>query len=88
MEITCVNDWQKIRLQLRDNILGLSNAKTRIELTKMLSNMDILIKTLSTEEVQCRRLHKQTQKHIELIKEINERIEFLDQMITFGAIAT
>ena len=88
MNITSIEDWPATYLELRNNILGLNSPRARMDLNKILVGIETLISELSHEEVECRRRHTQTPKHRELIVKINERIEFLEQMTTFGALAT
>jgi hypothetical protein len=88
MIINQVIDWQAVRYELNNNILSLQSPRARMDLTKILKGIEEMVSRLSSEEVECRRMHKQTIKHFELVAAINERIEFLEQMITFGALAT
>jgi len=83
-----MDDWSTVSFTFKNQILGLQSPKARRDLNKILDGIYDLVNNLSKEEVECRRLHKQTAKHQELIAKINERIEFLEQMITFGALAT
>ena len=54
---------------------------------KILDHIDCrLINKLNKEEVECRRIHRQTKKNKELVLEINDQIKFLDEMITFAVL--
>lgn len=84
MYIQTSEDWAKIEQDLLTKAKSLPQATH--DLSKICKNIGKLISQLSLEEINCRRLHKQTIKHSELIKQINEQIDSLEQLITFAAL--
>lgn len=56
------------------------------DLRKMLAGIDKIVTELSRESVECRRIKKETSKFVELKREANERLDVLDQHITFAAL--
>jgi hypothetical protein len=45
-----------------------------------------MVKKLSEEEINCRRQGRQTQKHAELLAQINQEIAHYEQYLTFGVL--
>jgi len=62
------------------------NKTARKDLMKMLRNIDTAINAVSKESVECRRLHRETLHHRELVKKANELITNLEQHLTFAAL--
>lgn len=56
------------------------------DLRKMLAGIDKIVTEMSRESVECRRMKKETSKFVELKQEANERLDVLDQHITFAAL--
>lgn len=77
-------DWQKTRSELIKLAEGCG--KYQRELKKIVKNLDEIVTKLSIEEVECRRHKKQTQRHREIVQQINEEISNYEQMITFGTL--
>lgn len=84
MYIQTSEDWSKIEQDLLTKARALPHAEH--DLSKICKNIGKLVAQLSLEEINCRRLHKQTIKHAELMKQINEQIDSLEQLITFAAL--
>lgn len=84
MHIQTSKDWVVIEKELLEKMHALPHASQ--DLSKICKNIGPLVSQLSREEINCRRLQKQTVKHAELIKQINEQIDFLDQLVTFAAL--
>ena len=84
MRIQTSGDWAVIEQDLLDKARALSHASH--DLIKICKNIGRLVSQLSLEEINCRRLHKQTIKHAELMNQINEQIDSLEQLITFAAL--
>jgi hypothetical protein len=45
-----------------------------------------MVKKLSEEEINCRRMGRQTRKHRELLEQINQEIAHYEQYLTFGVL--
>ena len=56
------------------------------EIVPFLSNTLIKFKVLSEEEINCRRMGRQTRKHKELLEQINQEIAHYEQYLTFGVL--
>ena len=83
-EITTSLDWAEVSIQLE-------NAAKRMkrygpEMLKISSNIGDMVKLLSEEEINCRRMGKQTRQHQELLTKINQEILQFEQYITFGVL--
>lgn len=83
-EITTSLDWDKVSIDLE-------NAAKRMkrygpEMLQMSSNIGIMVKRLSEEEINCRRQGRQTRQHQELLTKINEEIANFERYLTFGVL--
>ena len=58
------------------------------DMLKMSSAIGQMVKKLGEEEINCRRSHRQTRKHKELLEQINREIANYEQYITFGVLLT
>jgi len=67
-------------------ITQIRNNTARKDLMKMLRNIDTAINAVSKESVECRRLHRETLHHRELVKKATELITNLEQHLTFAAL--
>lgn len=72
--------------QIERKIPQIRNKVARRDLMKMLKNIDVAINEISRESVECRRLHKETLRHKELVKNANNLITNLEQHLTFAAL--
>lgn len=76
-------DWYSV-----ENELFSSYKNFRYEifysLDKMTKNISKRVQDLSREEIQCRRLGKQTLKYKEILEDCNLRIAELEKMITYA----
>jgi hypothetical protein len=52
----------------------------------MSSNIGVIVKQLSEEEINCRRHGRQTRQHQELLTKINEEIANFERYLTFGVL--
>jgi hypothetical protein len=84
MQIQTSKDWPAIETELMERAKTLPAASK--DLQKICKNIQILVSLLSKEEIECRRLQKQTIKHTELVSKVNEQIALLEQLITFAAL--
>lgn len=67
----------------------ISTVKSKIayrDLRKMLHHIDTFVGQISKEQVECRRLKKDTAKYLELVAEANKLLDVLEQHITFAAL--
>ena len=83
-EITTSLDWDKVSIDLE-------NAAKRLkrygpEMLKMSSNIGVIVKQLSEEEINCRRHGRQTRQHQELLTKVNEEIANFERYLTFGVL--
>lgn len=83
-EITTSLDWASVSIELE-------NAAKRMkrygpEMLQISSNIGDMVKRLSEEEINCRRMGKQTRQHQELLTKINQEILQFEQYITFGVL--
>lgn len=83
--ITTSLDWQKVYANLQFSIRNFTY-RHRADIILMLRYVSHLVDQLSKEEINCRRLQKQTRQHIELVEKINTRIGEIEQFITFAAL--
>ena len=83
-EIITSLDWAEVSIQLE-------NAAKRMkrygpEMLQMSANIGTMVKKLSEEEINCRRMGKQTRQHRELVAKINQEIAQFEQYVTFGVL--
>ena len=88
MQITCVADWHSSHTNLIDQMNSMRDWRAKQDVLKIYQGLALLIRELSKEEVVCRRMHKSTIRHQELLQKINERIAFFEEMVFFGTLAT
>jgi predicted nucleic acid-binding Zn-ribbon protein len=58
----------------------------RRDLLKMVKAVDRSIVSADMESVECRRMHKETRKYQELVKQTDELLTNLEQHITFASL--
>ena len=75
-------DWQQVQAQIEQPARQLKQYS--YEMLRISKNIGLMVTELSKEEITCRRLHKRTMKHIELVDKINEEIANYERQITFG----
>ena len=63
-----------------------SNKIARRDLLKMVRTIDQAMVAADMESVECRRLHKETTRHKELVKNASDLITNLEQHLTFAAL--
>ena len=80
-----MNDWWRIEGQLRRQIRNLNSYPNRIQLEKMLQNLQYSADELSQREVVLRRTHNGTQ-YLEQLQKVREEIVHLLQHITFATL--
>jgi len=83
-EIRTSLDWARVQIALEAPARRLN--KYSDEMLQISTNIGLMVKQLSEEEIICRRMGKQTRKHQELLTKINNEIANYEQMITFGTL--
>jgi hypothetical protein len=80
-------DDLRLRLtQLETQIPLIKNKQARRELTMMLKSAKAALTKVDQEQVECRRLHRQTNKYKELITEADKVLNFVEQHLVFAAL--
>jgi hypothetical protein len=77
--------YQRLNLAERQ-ISQIQNKMARRDLTKMVRTINTAVVAADIESVQCRRLHKETNKYKELIQQADALITNLEQHLTFAAL--
>lgn len=77
-------DWGKVQMDIEAPAHKLK--RYNHEMLQISKNIGVMVAELSKEEINCRRLGKQTTKHRELVDKINQEIENYQAMITFGVL--
>lgn len=83
-EITTSLDWGKVQIALEAPAHKMKRYTG--DMLKMSDAIGHMVRKLSEEEINCRRQGKQTQKHKELLAEINHEIANYEQYLTFGVL--
>lgn len=83
-EINHSLEWAKVQIALEAPAKKLKRYSS--DMLQISNNIGRLIKILSEEEINCRRLGKQTKKHQELLTKINQEINMYEQMLTYGVL--
>ena len=83
-EITQSLDWAQVQIELEAPAHKMK--KHTNDMLKMSNAIGHMVKRLSEEEINCRRQGKQTQKHRELLAEVNQEIANYEQYLTFGVL--
>ena len=65
-------------------IAAVKNKVARRDLLKMTRAVDQAIVAADMESVECRRLHRETARHRELVQKVNELLTNLEQHVTFA----
>jgi hypothetical protein len=66
------------------HIAQVKNKVARRDLLKMVKAIDISIVAADMESVECRRMHKETRRYRELVKQTADLLTNLEQHITFA----
>jgi hypothetical protein len=67
-------------------IAVIRNKEARKDLLKMVRTIDQAVVAADMESVECRRLHRETNKYKELVKNAEDLITNLEQHLTFAAL--
>ena len=68
------------------HIAQVKNKVARRDLLKMVKTVDVAIVAADMESVECRRLHKETPRYRELVKQVGDLLTNLEQHITFASL--
>jgi hypothetical protein len=83
-EITQSLDWAHVQTALEAPAHKMKRYPH--DMLKMSNAIGSMVKKLSEEEINCRRQGRQTQKHKELLEQINQDIAQYEQYLTFGVL--
>jgi hypothetical protein len=83
-EITQSLDWAQVQIALEAPAHKMKRYTN--DMLKMSNAIGYMVKKLSEEEINCRRQGKQTQRHKELLTQINQEIVNYEQYLTFGVL--
>ena len=72
--------------QAEQKIAAVKNKIARKDLLKMVKTVDAAMIAADQESVECRRLHKETARHKELIKTAGDLITNLEQHLVFAVL--
>jgi hypothetical protein len=67
-------------------IATIKNKVARKDLLKMVRTIDSAMVAADMESVECRRVHRETHKYKELVKQADQLIVNLEQHLTFAAL--
>ena len=83
-EINHSLEWAQIQIDLERPAKKLKRYSN--DMLQISTNIGRLVKQLSEEEINCRRMGRQTRKHQDLLEKINGEINMYEQMLTFGVL--
>lgn len=83
-EITQSLDWARVQIALEAPAHKMKNYTN--DMLKMSNAIGAMVKKLSEEEINCRRHGRQTQRHKELLAQINQEIANYEAYLTFGVL--
>ena len=72
--------------RVEHQIAQIQNKVARKDLLKMVKTVDHAMVAADQESVECRRLHKETARYKELVKNATDLIANLEQHLTFAAL--
>lgn len=84
MQIQTSLDWAKVQIAIEQPARKLKTYNH--QMLQISRNIGLMVADLSKEEINCRKLGKQTRKHQELVDKINAEIENYERMITFAVL--
>ena len=77
-------EWAEVQIALDRPAKKLKRYSN--DMLQISTNIGRLVKQLSEEEINCRRMGRQTRKHKELLEQINQEIAHYEQYLTFGVL--
>jgi len=69
-----------------ENIAAIKSKQARVDLLKMIKNVDHELNNLNKESVECRRLKRETAKYQEIKKQATKMLEDVESYITFAVL--
>jgi hypothetical protein len=82
--ITTSLDWTQVQIKMEAPVHRMN--KYTHQMLLISKNIGHMVTELSKEEINCRRIGKQTRLHKQLVDKINEEIENYERMITFAVL--
>lgn len=82
--ITTSLDWPGVQTAM--DAPALKMKRYSYQMMQISKNIGTMVTNLGNEEINCRREHKQTRLHKELIAQINAEIENYESLITFAVL--
>ena len=77
-------DWPQVQTQLEAPTRRMK--KYSGEMLKVSRNIGLMVSELSKEEINCRRMGRQTSNHKQMVDKINEEIANYERMLTFAVL--
>lgn len=77
-------DWASVQQRLELPVVRMK--KYSGEMLKVSRNIGRMVTELSKEEINCRRLGRQTSNHKQMVDKINEEIANYERMLTFAVL--
>jgi len=77
-------DWPAVQTQLEAPARRMK--KYSGEMLKVSRNIGLMVSELSKEEINCRRMGRQTSNHKQMVDKINEEIANYERMLTFAVL--
>jgi PP-loop superfamily ATP-utilizing enzyme len=77
-------DWAEVQQRIEAPIRSMKRYSH--EMWNISHNIGLMVKDVSKEEINCRRLGKQTRLHKELVDKVNEEIANYERMMTFAVL--
>lgn len=78
-------EWSPLQHKLTGQAVRVDD-RNYLQLMMIISSIGRMVTELSKEEVNCRRLRRQTPKHKEILEKVNKEIARCEQMITFAVL--
>lgn len=77
-------DWAKVQQSIEAPVIKMKRYSH--QMMKISRNIGYMVSELSKEEINCRKVGKQTAKHKEMVDKINEEIANYERMVTFAVL--
>ena len=77
-------DWASVQQRIELPVIRMKRYSH--EMMKISRNIGYMVSALSKEEINCRKLGKQTVRHKEMVDKINEEIANYERMVTFAVL--
>lgn len=77
-------DWASVQARIELPVVRMK--KYSGEMLKVSRNIGLMVGELSKEEINCRRLGRQTSNHKQMVDNINQEIANYERMLTFAVL--